>query len=80
MQSTPSLLSLAGPLWSGVVAPDRILLLGQIELSVVLSQTELFELELFICIKMGLALNNLQWLIYRKTKPKKTKKKTNRPD
>ena len=32
MQSTPSLPSLAGPLWFGVVAPDRILFIGQIQL------------------------------------------------
>ena len=31
MQSTP-LLSLPDPLWSGVVAPDRVLSRGQIEL------------------------------------------------
>ena len=30
---------------------------------------ELFEIELFISIKMHLALNNLQWLICHKTKP-----------
>ena len=29
--------------------------------------TILFEIELFICIKMDLALNNLQGLIYHKT-------------
>ena len=33
---------------------------------------ELFEKELFICIKMDLALNNLQWLMCHKTKPNKT--------
>ena len=32
MQSTPSLASLPGPLWSGVVVPDRILSMDQIEL------------------------------------------------
>ena len=31
------------------------------------ANTELFEIELFICIKMDLALNNLQRLIYNKT-------------
>ena len=30
---------------------------------------ELLEIELIICIKMDLALNNLQWLICHKTKP-----------
>ena len=32
MQSTPSLPLLPGPLWFGVVAPDRVLSIGQIEL------------------------------------------------
>ena len=36
MQSTPSLPSLPGPLWPGVVAPDRALSIGQIELNYVL--------------------------------------------
>ena len=31
IQSTHSFPSLPGPLWSGVVAPDRALLMGQIE-------------------------------------------------
>ena len=35
--------------------------------------SELFEIELFICIKLDLALKDLQWLIYHKTKPNKTK-------
>ena len=29
--------------------------------------TELFEIELIICIRMDLALNNLQSLMYHKT-------------
>ena len=37
MQSTPSWPSLPGPLWSGMVAPDRVLSMGQIELSYVLT-------------------------------------------
>ena len=36
MQNTPLLPSLPGPLWSGVVAPDRVLSIGQIELNCVL--------------------------------------------
>ena len=32
MQSTPSLPSLPGTLWPGVVAPDSVLSMGQIEL------------------------------------------------
>ena len=31
MQSTPSLLSLPGSLWLGVVAPERVLSMDQIE-------------------------------------------------
>ena len=36
MQSTPSLPSIPGPLWPGVVAPDRVLSMGQKELNCVL--------------------------------------------
>ena len=36
MQSTPSLPSLPGPLWPRVVAPDRVLFMGQVELNSVL--------------------------------------------
>ena len=36
MRSTPSLPSLPGPLWPGVVAPDRVLAMGKIELNCVL--------------------------------------------
>ena len=41
MWSIPSLPLLPGPLWSGMVAPDRALSIAY------LCQTELFELELF---------------------------------
>ena len=33
MQSTPLLPSLPGPLWPGVIAPVRVLSMGQIELN-----------------------------------------------
>ena len=36
MQSTPSLPSLPGRLWPGVVAPERVLSMGQIEQDCVL--------------------------------------------
>ena len=36
MRSTPSLPSLLGPLWPGVVAPDRVQFMGQIEVKSVL--------------------------------------------
>ena len=37
MQSTPSKSSLAGPLWTEKVAPDRVVWMGQIELNCVLT-------------------------------------------
>ena len=37
MQSTSSLLSLPGPLSPGVVAPDRVVSMGSIELNVMLN-------------------------------------------
>ena len=36
MQSTPSLLSLPGPLWPSMVAPDLVLFMSQIELKCIL--------------------------------------------
>ena len=38
MRSTPSLSSLPGPTWPRVVAPDRVLCMGQTELKCVLTQ------------------------------------------
>ena len=43
--------------------------------TVYLYETELFEIELFICLRMDLALNKLQSLIYYKTQ---TNKQTNK--
>ena len=37
MQSFPSLPSFPGPLWPGVVAPDRVVTMGYIELNYVLT-------------------------------------------
>ena len=36
MWSTPSLLSLSGSFWPGVLAPDRAVSIGQIELNCIL--------------------------------------------
>ena len=63
MRSNTSLPLLPDSLWPGMVAPDSILSISQIELC-----AELFEIELFTCIEMDLALNNLQWFIYHQTK------------
>ena len=37
MRSNPSFPTLLGPLWPGVVAPDRVLSIGRIELNCVLT-------------------------------------------
>ena len=44
IQSTPSLPSLPGPFWLGVVVPDRVLSMSEIELKC------RFENLLFFCI------------------------------
>ena len=43
MRSTPSLPSLPGPLRPGVVAPDMVLSMGQIEPNCAITLTELLE-------------------------------------
>ena len=60
MRSTPPLPSLSGPLLPGVVAPDSIFCMGQIELNCI-SKTDLFEIEQFLTLKMYLS-----WLSYFK--------------
>ena len=61
MQSTSSLPSLPGPLCPEVVAPDRILSMGQIELNC--------ELKITVYMyKKGFDINNQQWLMCHKTK------------
>ena len=78
MRCTSSLPSLPGPLWLGVVAAGRVLSMGQIELNSLFMLNWIvwiawnrnfltiklctYEIELFICIKIDLALNNLQTL------------------
>ena len=52
MRSTPLLPPLPGPLWPGVEAPDRALSMGLIELTAYLYETELFEIELFLTLKL----------------------------
>ena len=66
--NTPFLPLHPGPLWPGVVAPDTVLSMGQIELN------SIFMLNWIVwnrtvCIKMYIALNNLQYWICHKTKP-----------
>ena len=72
MRSTPSLPSLPGSRWSGVVASDRVLSMGQIKLNSVLMLnwivwnrnifvcvTELFEIEQFLTLKLYLRKTEL---------------------
>ena len=68
MQSTPLLPSLPGLLWTEVVTPDRVLLMGQIELNCVDMLNWIVLNKTVFMYKMDLALNNLQWLICHKTK------------
>ena len=73
MQSAPSLPSLPSLLWPGVIAPDRNITFFNIE-SVYLCQTDLFEIELLICIKMNLVLRTYNgWYVKKQTKPNQTK-------
>ena len=56
MWSTPSLPSLPGLLWPGVIAPDRVIARGQIKLfdfqteckQMIYAKTEFLEIELFL--------------------------------
>ena len=47
MQSTPSLSLLPGPLWPGVVAPDMVLSIGQIELNYNYTKLNCLKLTVF---------------------------------
>ena len=77
MQSTPSLPSLSGPLWSWVVAPDRVLSMSQIELNCVhklnwfaWNRTVLI-IKLCTCAKLNClkwnSLCMLNWIVWNRT-------------
>ena len=68
MQSTPLLPSLPSPLWFGVVAPDRVLSMGQIELNSVLMLNWVVWNRTVYMYKEDLTLNNLPWLVCHKIK------------
>ena len=51
MKSTPSLSSIPGTLWPGVVAPDRFLSVGQIELFVILTESKQMAHAKLNCLK-----------------------------
>ena len=76
MRGTPSLLFLPGLLWPGVVRPDRVLSLGQIELNCIPLLNWFVWNRTVYMYKMDLVLNNLQWLMCHKTKSNQTKPNT----
>ena len=61
MRSIPSLPSLPVSLWSGVVAPERVLSMVQIELNCILMLYWIVWNRTVYMYKLDLALNNLQW-------------------
>ena len=65
MRSTPLLSSLPGPIWPGVVAPNRVLSMGQIAMYLMLDWI-VWNRTVYM-YKTDLAVNNLQWLIYYQT-------------
>ena len=73
MRSNPLLPSLPGPLWPGVIAPDRVLSMCQIEINSVLMPNRIVKNRTVYMHKMDLALDNLRSLIYHWTKPSLTK-------
>ena len=71
MLSTPSLQSLPAPLWSGVVAPDRVPSMGQIELNCNYAKLNCLKFTVFIfnyvltkkCVRI------IKWIVWNKTVP-----------
>ena len=68
MQGTPLLSSLASRLWPGVVAPKRILSMGQIELNSVFMLNWTVWSRIVYMYKNGFCINQ-KWLIRNKTQP-----------
>ena len=56
MRSTPSLPLLPGPFWPGVVAPDRVLSMGQIEQTVCKQMTDFKLWQLYNNIRSHLTV------------------------
>ena len=63
-RSTPSLPLLPGPLWLGVVAPDRVLSMGQIELNCVPMLNGITWNRTIFDIETVLTLN---WIVWNRT-------------
>ena len=70
---TPSLPSFPGPFWDPKIGPNRVLSMGQIEPNCVLMLNWITWNRTVYMNKNGFDINNLQWLICHKTKPKQTK-------
>ena len=51
MQSISSLLSLPSPLWSGMIAPDRVVSIGQIEQFDILTECKQMTNAKLNCLK-----------------------------
>ena len=64
MWSTHSLLSLLGSFWPGMVAPDNVPSMGQIELNSILMLNWIAWIELFWHMKCVLRLN---WIVWNRT-------------
>ena len=67
MRVITSLLSLLGSLWSGVVAPNNVLSISQMELfdTINLWSTELFEIEQFLHLTKNVLM--LNWIVWKRT-------------
>ena len=83
LQRTPSLPLLPGLLWPRVVAPDRVLFMGQIELNCVLMLNWIvWNRTIYMC-KNGLIPYNGWWVIksnQTKNKPNQIKPNQNKPN
>ena len=73
IRSTLLLLLLPGPLWPGVVAPDRVPFMDQIELNCVRMLNCIVWNRTVYMYKIHLALNDLWWLIWHQTKSNQRK-------
>ena len=67
MWSTSSLPSLPGPFWPRVVAPDRALSIGQIELNCTYAKLNYLKKELFWHLTVCQQNSMLNWIVWNRT-------------
>ena len=69
MKSTPSFPSLPGPLWPGMVAPDRVLSEGQLELNSVLMLNWIvcYRTVLHVTVSKQKTMHLLNWIVWNRT-------------